>query len=366
MTDMTESEINEMGEVPAQGDVELLQKQLEAATEALQAKQEEIDSLTDKLSTLSVEKFGVQRFGTDNQCFKHYTGFPNYKYFYSFFSFVESTAKRTANPYYTPSGKLTCAGRPSSMQLIDELFMFMCRLRAGLFEFDLSIRFDISVSSVSRKLIKWANLLYFILGSIPIWLSKNQINMLMPRCFRNEYINTRVIIDCTEIRTQSPSSLVLKSQMYSTYKSANTLKALVGIAPHGAVTFVSSLYTGSISDVAITKLSGILDLLEPGDDVMADKGFTIQKVLAERRVTLNIPPFLSSKGQFTIPEVQETEKIAKLRVHVERAIKRVREDHFWDKPVPLSLMGTINQIWTVSCILSNFRGPLLVEKSTNV
>lgn len=120
----------------------------------------------------------------------------------------------------------------------------------------------------------------------------------------------------------------MKSQLYSSYKSTNTLKALVGIAPHGTVTFISSLYTGSISDVAITKLCGILDLLEPGDDVMADKGFTIKEALAAKRVTLNIPPFLSQKGQFSQTEIQETEDIAKLRVHVERAIKRVREDRF--------------------------------------
>ena len=44
----------------------------------------------------------------------------------------------------------------------------------------------------------------------------------------------------------------------------------MGIAPHGAITFLSALYTGSISDKEITRVSGILDLLEPGDTVMAD------------------------------------------------------------------------------------------------
>ena len=44
--------------------------------------------------------------------------------------------------------------------------------------------------------------------------------------------------------------------------------------------------------------SCLIDLLEPGDDVMADKGFTFKKMLEDRGVTLNIPPFLSSKKQF--------------------------------------------------------------------
>ena len=38
---------------------------------------------------------------------------------------------------------------------------------------------------------------------------------------------------------------------------------------------MSSLYTGGISDKQITRCSGILELIEPGDSVMADKGFDI-------------------------------------------------------------------------------------------
>ena len=102
----------------------------------------------------------------------------------------------------------------------------------------------------------------------------------MPECFKATYPNTRVIIDCTEIRTQQLSFFFLNSQLY---KRTNTFKCLLGITPHGAVTFISALYTGCISDVEITKLSGFLDLVEPGDDVMADKGFAIRKLLAEKR-----------------------------------------------------------------------------------
>lgn len=73
-----------------------------------------------------------------------------------------------------------------------------------------------------------------------------------------------------------PSSLLLNSELFSSYKNHVTFKALVGIAPSGAVTFISQLYTGSISDREIVTRSGFLDqqFIE-GDSVMADKGFTI-------------------------------------------------------------------------------------------
>ena len=142
----------------------------------------------------------------------------------------------------------------------------------------------------------------------------------MPEMFKDKYPTTRVITDCTAIWTQMPSSLLVNSQLNSSYKSRTTYNALVGIAPHGAVTFVSSLYSGNMSDPEITRLSGILDLLEPGDSVMAYKGFIVEKMLNERNVALNIPSFLSSKRQFTTEEIGQNEEIASLQIHVERYI----------------------------------------------
>ena len=74
----------------------------------------------------------------------------------------------------------------------------------------------------------------------------------------------------------------------SCYKSHNTAKSLIGIAPNGFVSFISDLYGGHISDKKITESCSTLDLLEPGDMVMADRGFDIQHILAAKKVKLNI------------------------------------------------------------------------------
>ena len=55
--------------------------------------------------------------------------------------------------------------------------------------------------------------------------------------------------------------------------------------------FVSDLYPGSVSDKELVRLSGLLDLLESGDSVMADRGFDIEAELALLGVKLNFPPF---------------------------------------------------------------------------
>ena len=55
---------------------------------------------------------------------------------------------------------------------------------------------------------------------------------------------------------------------------------------------MSEAYEGSILDQKLVQVSGLLNKLEPGDEIMADKGFTIQDLLIPHGVCLNIPPFL--------------------------------------------------------------------------
>jgi len=68
-------------------------------------------------------------------------------------------------------------------------------------------------------------------------------------------------------------------------------------------------------------VSGVLHKLEIGDEIMADKAFDIKDLLAPLGVRLNIPTL---KTQFLCENVMKTKKIAKLRIHVERAIRRFK------------------------------------------
>ena len=106
----------------------------------------------------------------------------------------------------------------------------------------------------------------------------------MPADFKDKYLSTSVITDCTEIR--------LNCELFSSYTNHTTLKGLVGISPGGAITFISQFYTGHISDREIVTRPGFLNLpFDRGDTVMAGKGFTVEDLLP-LGVSLNIPPFL--------------------------------------------------------------------------
>ena len=92
--------------------------------------------------------------------------------------------------------------------------------------------------------------------------------------------------------------------MYSSYKNHSTYKCLIGVSPNGAITYISQCYEGSISDNDTVKI-GFLDKLEPGDLVMADRGYIIRDILMKREVDLNIPPFLNEIAHFTVTNVEE-------------------------------------------------------------
>ena len=67
------------------------------------------------------------------------------------------------------------------------------------------------------------------------------------------------------------------------------------IAPSGEIIHVSALFEGSISDKELVKRSGLFPLLEPGDQLMTDKGFDIKDILEPIGCEITIPAFLSSK-----------------------------------------------------------------------
>ena len=179
----------------------------------------------------------------------------------------------------------------------------------------------------------------------------------MPNNFKDDYPSTRCIIDATEIFIEQPSSPAAQQLTFSAYKNHNTLKSLIGITPSGAISFISDLYGGCISDRELTVKSGILDKLEVGDSIMADKGFLIADLLEPLGVSLNVPPLKLSE-QLSDAQLIETRRIASLRVHVERAIGRLKTFRILSI-IPNTMAGIANQIFFVCSILTNFRPSLI-------
>ena len=341
-----------------------LPKTTEKLLEAANQRIEELEAALEK------QTIYVQLKMKPNSSIRFYTGFPSSDVLVATFRALSPT---TQNMYswsqmqrLRNKGIIDVEGLRQTMQacklsLFDQFYLVLQKLRVGTLNQVLADNFNISQTTVSRVFISWINFLYFMLGSVCIWPSRAKIKKHMPTCFKSLYPDRRGIIDAFEIKVQAPSSLVLNSEMYSSYKTHTTYKGDVVISPSGEIIHISSLFEGSISDKELVKQSGLLSLLQPGDQIMADKGFVIQDLLTPLGFSIVMPSFLSYKQQFSKGELLRSKTIHNLRVHVERAIRRVKEFHFFDRVFPLTMAGSINLIWTVSCLITNFQGPLFYE-----
>lgn len=68
---------------------------------------------------------------------------------------------------------------------------------------------------------------------------------------------------------------------------------------------------------------------------MANRGFMIKDLLDGLGVSLNIHPFLEGKKQLLTDEVHEGRMIASLRMHVERAIGRIKNFKILSEMLPI-------------------------------
>ena len=301
----------------------------------------ELEAKVNCLETQLIQAtFSFTRIMNDDDKIRFYTGFPSRKHFDSCFRYLGPCVNSLhywGSRYAADCQRELKCGPQRKLSPIEEFFMTLCRLRVGLFEEDLADRFGVHPSTVSRIFITWVNFLYFKFKDIPLWPTRAKVQQHMPESFKKKYPTTRVIIDATEVKVVQPSDPTEQQMTFSSYKNTNTFKSLIGITPSGAICFVSSLYSGSISDKELTRQSGLLPLLEKGDSVMADKGFDISDLLLPLDVSLNIPPFLRGKPQLDEHELVETRRIASLRIHVERAIERIKNFHLFDRPIPASL-----------------------------
>jgi len=192
---------------------------------------------------------------------------------------------------------------------------------------------------------------------------RQNIALNLPMAFRYEYFDTTDVVDAFEIQVQKPSNAKFQMLTFSAYKVCNTVKYIVNITADGFITFVSKGYGGRISDVALCQASGYLDTLRPGGKLLADRGFKhLDMVLTTHGVTLVRPPSIKNKEPMSNKECSDTKKIAALRIHVERAIGRLRCFAFIapHSTVPVPMIPLLDMAVIVACGLTNL-APLLIR-----
>ena len=294
---------------------------------------------------LSKYKLVMEVFRENNSKTLHFTGLPTWQLLFCLYYFVQD---------YLDSGVV--------LNGFQKLLLTLMRMKLNLYGTDLSYRFGgISDSTVSRTFNHVLDVLYTCLKPLIKWPERDELKKTLPMDFRKHCPNCVVIIDCFEIFLDRPTNLMARAQTYSNYKHHNTVKYLIAITPQGTVSFISDGWGGRVSDKHLTEECGLLNKLIPGDVILADRGFDIKDSVGLYCATIKIPAFTKGKKQLDGIEVEQTRRIANLRIHVERVIGNVRKKYSVlnaTQPIDFAkvrsgLVTTLDKMVTVCCALAN-------------
>ncbi|XP_064486085.1 uncharacterized protein LOC135398629 [Ornithodoros turicata] len=180
----------------------------------------------------------------------------------------------------------------------------------------------------------------------------------MPKQFK-QFQNVRAVLDCTEIPVLQPKCLSCALNVYSYYKKGFTCKYMIAVTPGGIIAFVSKGYGGKASDKKIFEDSGFVEKLEPfSDALMVDRGFLIDSICEQHLVNVVRPPFKKQMKQFPKREALQTQSIASARVHVERAIQRIKVFKILSTRVLWSMVPILDDIVMITAGVTNLSAPI--------
>ena len=330
------SELQELPPTPATGlkrpvsktEREMLYAEMDNLRKEKQTLQAEVDSLKQTVENVKLSSRSIE--GNDDKC-RFYTGV-SWNVFLTVFTYL--------------SGFLLPHMKVHSVSPQDQYFITLLKLRMDLpFEF-IGNRINASASSVGDIFWKWIELIYSKMNFLIKWPDREIMFSTLPGVFALKFPRLTCIIDCFEIFIERPRSLLARAQCYSNYKKHSTVKVFIACTANGSVSFLSCAWGGRVSDIEIVRSSGFIDQRyhHPGDQILADRGFTLQDDFASVcGAELIIPAFTKGKKQLSAQDVEISRKISSVRIHIERVIGLIKHRFaILQGTLPLTTIKSLN------------------------
>ena len=265
-------------------DNQRLLKENSSLREQYQHLQEECKELKKSESKLSELSLSEESLRDNDVKVKYYTGLPNFTILMALFNFLAPCVKN---------------GNRSVLSRFQQMMVVLMKLRLNLGDQDIAFSFVVNQSTVSRCFSKWIDVMYIRLKPLIKWPERDELMKTMPMDFRKSFRQCVTIIDCFEVFMERPTNVKARAQTWSNYKHHNTAKFLIGIAPQGRV-----------SDVYITENCGIMEHLQPGDVILADRRFNIHDSATMYCAQVKLPPFTRGKKQLSKAQVDVSRQLS--------------------------------------------------------
>ncbi|CAN7939392.1 unnamed protein product [Ixodes hexagonus] len=127
----------------------------------------------------------------------------------------------------------TVVVRESDVSIGNRLLIFLVKLKLGISFLSIAVLFGVHRMTVRR-------IFFFILRNLSSatssWIPTPfsfSVQATMPECFKEHYPRCCYIIDCTEVKTETPATVEQQRALFSHYKGCHTVKFLIAILPNG-------------------------------------------------------------------------------------------------------------------------------------
>ena len=332
-----------------------------AVSDYIQSLKKQVSSLQSQVKDLKSRMTSLEALKENDADFYAATGLPNYSVFQALEKYFRSKAERMIwwREDESPVRKRIYNLRKRRISIEDQFFAVLVRIRTATSVRELARRLNIKRSFFSIMYTTWINFLYMELSDLMRYTTARGVRHGAVE-FKH-FPNTRMVVDCAEVFTQRPSDRTSKELLSCIYKNCSSIKFLVGTSPNGAVLYVAKLPGGRPRDeVILYDASDCLDLLQPGEAVMAGRGFFREEDVTALGCKLYVPPPTTKGLQLSASEDTRAKRIAAARAHTESVIRRIK--HFrilqWFPP---SILDLSLQTFAVCAYLTYFQDPVIVD-----
>ena len=247
---------------------------------------------------------------------------------------------------YDRTNKKRCLSRE------EEFIIILLILRQNMRQSVLATIFMVSQPTISRIFNTWIDIL-----SSDIFYNSLVLTVEGEENITYDGQTTSKIIDCFELEAETPDSMDVAPAFWSSYKHKYGVKFLIASTPSGAICYLSPAYGARASDKQITTDSGFLDILQPNEVILCDRGFNVDSLLINRGCKIAIPPRAQGVNQFTEAEIKKTKRVANERILIENVIGRLRIFQILNGKLEWRYTEKINEIVKCCAILCNLLPP---------
>lgn len=232
----------------------------------------------------------------------------------------------------------------------DQLLMTLMKFWNDFPQSELAEIFHVKQEEVSDILCYWIDLMEENMSIYIPWLPKKVIWATLPECFKKYYPDTTCILHYMVLPLRKKKNKDFWTVSFQHYFSQDSLKYLVAMAPCGLIMFISPVYGARSSDKFIAAHCGILEYLQPGNEVLVDQCFNVSDVFAQRKVRL-----ISPLSHRLASHACSQEDIVDLRIHVEQNVFRLRRFKIISQEVPINLAPKLDKILRICAALCNLQ-----------